>query len=298
MNSITADQLRVTRVHRRLFFEGSRTYYNAAKLFPKNVRQKVTLLYAFVRKVDNIVDSMAQDRAAFDRYYLEYKKFWQQADIPTYEDTEPVLAGFIQLGKLCAFETEWIESFFRSMELDFTKRTYNSLDETIEYMYGSAEVIGLFMVRIMELPDDALDGAKMLGRAMQYLNFLRDIKEDAKFGRCYLPLTNTSFRSLREEETRKHKGEFELFMQREIKRCFRWQEEADAAFSYLPRNYRIAIRTAADMYLWTARQIYKNPWLVYEGSLKPSKPRIIMQAVGNIVRGGRPGQFVYEGNLR
>ena len=69
--------------------------------------------------------------------------------------------------------------FLGSMAADLTRRFYRTEAETLEYVYGSAEVIGLFMARIMRLPEEALPAARMLGRAMQFINFIRDAAEDA-----------------------------------------------------------------------------------------------------------------------
>ncbi len=77
--------------------------------------------------------------------------------------------------------------FFDSMQLDTTVRRYDSLDDIINYMHGSAEVVGLMMARMMGLPEEALPLAAMQGRAMQYANFVRDIGEDNHLGRCYFP---------------------------------------------------------------------------------------------------------------
>jgi phytoene synthase len=73
------------------------------------------------------------------------------------------------------------------MQMDIDKREYKTLDDTLEYIYGSAEVIGLFMAQIMGLPEEAHDFAKMQGRAMQFINFIRDIDEDITLGRRYFP---------------------------------------------------------------------------------------------------------------
>lgn len=279
-----------TNLHRELFFRGSRTYYNATKFFQARIRNRVTLLYAFVRKVDNLVDQTRQDRAAFELYHQSYKKFSRNrpAKITDYPGDDPVMEGFVWLSQECSFAPDWIDAFFHSMALDLDKRNYNSIDETIEYMYGSAEVIGMFMARIMELPDEALQGARMLGRAMQYINCLRDIDEDMGLGRRYIPLGDAPFQDFSEQETRRYPEEFEAFMRRELRRFLGWQEEADAAFSFIPRLYRIPIRTASDMYLWTAEQLYRNPWQVYQGSLKPGKLRVIFRGLWNLPKSCAP----------
>lgn len=284
-------------VHRELFAAGSKTYYNATRFFPRELKKKVTLLYAFVRKADSLVDDIPQDEPGFRRFCSDFQDlrhaYSRNPDAVLQVGVDPVIAGFVELEAVCGFDPAWADAFLYSMELDLHKSEYNSLDETLEYIYGSAEVIGLFMARIMELPDEALYGAKMLGRAMQYINFLRDIHEDIGLGRRYIPLENVPFDSLKEADTRKYPSEFEAFIRRELQRFTSWQEEADAAFAYIPRSFRIPVRTASDMYLWTAEQIYTDPWVIYRMQVKPSKPRIMLRGIANMLRGGMPRKIAY-----
>lgn len=284
-------------VHLDLFASGSKTYYNATRFFPDDLKKKVTLLYAFVRKADSLVDDVPQDEPGFRRFCTDFQDlrhaYSGSPDAVLQDGVDPVIGGFVELEGVCGFDPAWADAFLYSMELDLHKSEYNTLDETLEYIYGSAEVIGLFMARIMELPDEALYGAKMLGRAMQYINFLRDIHEDIGLGRRYIPLGDASFDSLNEAETRKHPREFEAFIRRELQRFTAWQEEADAAFAYIPRNFRIPVRTASDMYLWTAEQIFNDPWIIYTRQVKPSKPRIMLRGLANVLRGGMPRKIAY-----
>lgn len=284
-------------VHLDLFAAGSKTYYNATRFFPDDLKKKVTLLYAFVRKADSLVDDQPQDEPGFRRFCSDFRslreEFASDSHAVLQPDADPVIAGFVELEELCGFDPAWADAFLYSMELDLHKSEYNCLDETLEYIYGSAEVIGLFMAGIMELPREAFHGARMLGRAMQYINFLRDIHEDIGLGRRYIPLEDVPFSSLREAETRKYPREFETFMRRELSRFTGWQEEADTSFAYIPRSFRIPVRTASDMYLWTAEQIYEDPWVIYRRQVKPSKTRIMLRGAANVIRGGMPRKIAY-----
>jgi phytoene synthase len=293
----TAATVPVLDIHTRLFEQGSRTYYNATRFFPEEVRRKVTLLYAFVRKADSLVDDVPQDREGFERFCKDFDTLRHAAavDLSVLEsdDVDPVIAGFVYLEKTCPFDPAWADAFLYSMRLDLDKSEYNSLDETLEYIYGSAEVIGLFMARLMELPPEALEGAKMLGRAMQYINFLRDADEDNGLGRRYIPLGDSGLAGLDQASASKQPTVFEDFYRKELNRFRGWQAEADKAFRFIPRKYRIPIRTASDMYLWTAEQIYRDPWVIYQRQVKPHKLRIILRGLANTLRGGMPRKMRY-----
>jgi phytoene synthase len=165
--------------------------------------------------------------------------------------------------------------------MDLTKTDYATLDETLQYIYGSAEVIGLFMARIMELPEESYEAAKILGRAMQYINFIRDIEEDNSLGRTYLPLSGSGLQSLQKSHAEANKDIFVTFVRDNIALYREWQTKAEEGYKYIPHRYLIAIKTAADMYGWTARVIENDPFVVFESKVKPSKTRIILKVLAN-----------------
>ena len=267
----------ITRVHRRLFKNGSRTYFNSSFFFPKSIRRDVYILYGFVRLADNYVDSVPQDREGFYRFQNRYRLAF--AGTPS---GETVIDTFVDLIHRRGFDPEWVDAFLFSMEQDLTKRNYDSLDETLRYIYGSAEVIGLFMAKILDLDPESYQYAQYLGRAMQYINFIRDIHEDRSLGRRYLPLTETSLSSLSEEQAVAQSEEFRNFIREQVKRYLEWQTIAEKGYRYMPKRYLVPVKTASDMYSWTARALAKDPFMVFRQKVKPTKIRIFTQALKNI----------------
>jgi 15-cis-phytoene synthase len=124
--------------------------------------------------------------------------------------------------------------------------------------------------------------ARYQGKAMQYINFIRDIKEDLALGRTYLPqveLRQFGLSSLTADAVRGRPAEFKAFIDYQLARYRLWQEKASAGFKYLPKRYLVPVKTAAAMYAWTAREIEKDPFLVYGRVIKPSRSRIIGRAI-------------------
>jgi len=276
--------MQIEQVHYETFKSGSRTYFNSSRFFPEEIRRDVFYLYGFVRKADDFVDAVPQDQEGFYKFREQYRRALEGAENGSgFRSGDPIIDRFVELSRRRGFDPAWIEAFLRSMELDLFKREYNKLEETLEYIYGSAEVIGLFMSQIMGLPTEAHHSARMLGRAMQYINFIRDIDEDVKLGRRYLPLTGTSLESLEFEYVREHIAEFRRFHHEQIGLYMGWQREAEKGYPFIPYRYLLPIKTAADMYIWTARRIEKNPMLVYEGKVKPAKFRIVLQGLFNAI---------------
>jgi phytoene synthase len=96
------------------------------------------------------VDQIPQDREGFYAFKDGFEQAWagEQTD-------DIVIDSFVYLAKEKNFEKEWIDSFLKSMEMDLTRKTYQTMDDTLEYIYGSAEVIGfswlVFLVLLIDL---------------------------------------------------------------------------------------------------------------------------------------------------
>ena len=268
--------MRSTELHREVFRSGSKTYFNSSIFFPAEVRDDVFLLYGFVRVADNFVDSVPQrsdEFAAFVERYRAARDGERTGDV--------IIDSFVELAERKGFEPEWTDAFLHSMELDLHKSVHRTLDETLEYVYGSAEVIGLYMSRIMGLSRAADHAAEMLGRSMQVINFIRDIDEDNRLGRIYLPIGESTLPDLAERTARSDPDEFRRFLSVQLERYRAWQSEAETGYAYIPHRYLVPIRTASDMYNWTAEQIQADPFVVYRRKVKPSRPRIFARIVRN-----------------
>jgi 15-cis-phytoene synthase len=275
-------------VQTQVFKAGSTTYFNSSLFFPAAMRTDVFALYGFVRVADNLVDAVPQDAEGFAQFVARYRG--AMAGAPA---GDPILDDFVALSRRLEFDPGWTDAFLGSMEADLHKKVYRTEAETLEYIYGSAEVIGLFMAKVMGLPEESFHAAKMLGRAMQFINFIRDVAEDTTLGRRYLPLAREGERLLdvpddwlpTREWAREHPGEWTGFLKSHLDRYAGWQAEAEAGYRFIPRRARMAVRTAGDMYNWTALQIAADPMVVFERKVKPPRGRIIRQALWNGIRG-------------
>lgn len=263
-----------------LFKQASKTYYYSTLLFPKDVREDVTTLYAFVRTADDFVDNIPQQPKEFTLFEQTYR-----TALNGHRTHNKVIHDFVIIQKRKGITQAWVNDFLNAMKDDLTHKPKTTIQETTEYMHGSAEVVGLMMCQLLNIPSKAHPQAKLLGRAMQYINFIRDIKEDNELGRQYLPqslLSRAGLDTLSREEAHNNKEQFTAFIKKEIKRYEEWDDKARTAFPDIPRRYRTAIKTAADMYRWTAQEIAKNPLIIYEKKVKPSKARVLLTGVTNL----------------
>ena len=285
LNSDYEQKNRFNRKIREIFRKGSRTYYNSSRKFPEKIREDVSILYAFVRVADNYVDAVPQKKDEF----LNFKeKTIRCLRGETVDDD--IITSMVELCRRKEINEDFVLSFLESMESDMHKSVYYTVKETIDYMYGSAEVIGLMMSRIMDLDSQSLHYARLLGRTMQYINFIRDLDEDLKLNRQYLPVDDMhqfGLESLQYEYVIERKEEFRSFMRFEIDRYREWIEVAREGFGLIPRDCRIPIMTATHMYLWTAKVIYGNPFIVFKKKVKPFKLRILFSLIRNKITSSR-----------
>ena len=103
--------------------------------------------------------------------------------------------------------------------------------------------------------DRADESARYLGKAMQFINFIRDIDEDLDLNRTYFPkdsMAEYGLTGLTRGEARRKPEEFKAFIRSQIKVYFEWQIKAELGLRYIPKRMRVAVKTASDMYLWTA----------------------------------------------
>ena len=270
----------------RIFRRGSRTYFYSSLFFSADVRRDVFALYGFVRTADDFVDQVPQDGAGFEAFVARY-----QAALAGRAAGDLVIDGFVELAARKGFDPAWTEAFLAAMRRDLRQREYGTIEEVADYMYGSAEVIGLYMARILGLPEAAHAAARRLGRAMQYANFLRDVGYDQGLGRTYLPRTaldQHGLATLTPAEIRAHPDRFAALMRAEIGRYRHWQAQAELGYAYLPPRWRVPIQTAADMYSWTMDQVERRPLVVLERQVKPSLARLLLRLVRNAALAARP----------
>lgn len=272
----------------QIFKQGSTTYYWSSKFFPKKTLQDVLKLYSFVRVTDDFVDSDPQNIKDFEHLNQVWHKLSRGKKIHHQQDSivNHVCQNMYDVAVKYDFDMSWIDAFLHSMHMDTRTTKYKTIDDTLEYIYGSAEVIGLMMSKIVGVKPVAYKYAKYQGRAMQYINFIRDIDEDIAMGRCYFPKTELAKYGLAQLDAKtiqNHPGAFHEFIEGQILLYKKWQAHADKGFKYIPRRQRIAIRTAVDMYNWTAQKIYENPMIVFEKKVKPSKFRVIMTAAKRVI---------------
>ncbi len=167
----------------------STSFSMGIRAFSPEYREPIYSIYGFVRIADEIVDTF------FDYDQSELMNKFRQDTIEALEtgiSTNPVLFAFQKVVREYNIEWELVDSFLKSMEKDLDEKSHSSMSYD-EYVYGSAEAVGLMCLKVFCKGDQGMYDklkfpAKMLGSAFQKVNFLRDIKSDLQErGRIYLP---------------------------------------------------------------------------------------------------------------
>ncbi len=175
---------------RLLNSQHGKTYYLATLLLPPAKRPFVHALYGFARYADEIVDDLESTLTAEQKE--DALSTWGAAaltDLNRGYSRDPITAAVVDTVHRWQIPLAHFEAFLHSMAMDLTVTEYQTFEELYEYVYGSAAVIGLQMVPILEpATDDAYRRATDLGVAFQLANFVRDVGEDLDRGRVYLPL--------------------------------------------------------------------------------------------------------------
>ena len=271
-----------------IFKNGSTTFFAASLFFPSAEKKAVFDLYAFVRVFDDFVDCVPAQKDEFFQLKTEYYATLngEAAQSLSSEKNTEVIQSFVKLQKKYNFDQKWIESFFGSMEDDLVKTTYATLEETEHYIHGSAEVIGLMMAKIMKLDEASFPAAQALGKAFQYMNMIRDVTDDISLGRVYLP--EEEFRKFGLAEVSKAEAtakpeQFNEFIHAQIKIYEQWREQAKEGLHFIPSLYLRPIKIALNLFDDTIEEISKNPQVIFERKVIPSKVQIATTAIKQLI---------------
>lgn len=182
----------------------STSFSAAVKMLAPSIRQDIYNIYGFVRFADEIVDTF-HDYNKEDLFDLFEKDL--QTALENKISLNPILNSFQHTVHKYQIPNSMINAFMKSMRLDLVKTEYKTFEEYNEYIYGSADVVGLMCLKVFVNGDESKyneleHSAMRLGSAFQKVNFLRDLKADFEdLSRTYFP--NTDLTKLDEESKNK-----------------------------------------------------------------------------------------------
>jgi phytoene synthase len=254
-----------------------KTYYLATLLLPKNKRPFVHALYGFARYADEIVDDLASTLSAQEK--ADALGNWSSgvlADLKAGTSTDHIGRALVDTARKFNIPHQHFVDFLHSMEMDLTTTQYQTYEDLLEYVYGSAAVIGLEMVPILGYSDQrAFESAKKLGIAFQLANFIRDVAEDLDRGRIYLPLQELAQFGVDRTmlERRVLTPEIIEALKFQIERVRQLQRESDAGIAFLDKESRPCIRAASELYCGIVDEVEAIGYDVFNKRAKTSTAR-------------------------
>ncbi|NBV66502.1 MAG: phytoene/squalene synthase family protein [Actinobacteria bacterium] len=254
-----------------------KTYYLATLLLPKAKRPFVHALYGFARYADEIVDDLASTLT--DAEKAAELKTWGDgvlSGLESGESNDQVGRALIDTVTRFNIPHEHFVAFLHSMTMDLTVSEYANYEALMEYVYGSAAVIGLEMVPILgALSPAAYEPAEKLGVAFQLANFIRDVGEDLDRGRVYLPQDELSQFGVDREmlEARKLTPEITAALKFQIERVRQLQREATPGILQLEPASRPCIEAASELYCGIVDEVEAIGYDIFNKRAKTSTGR-------------------------
>jgi phytoene synthase len=286
-SDLNASYERCRELHRR----HGRTYYLATRLLPAWKRRHVHALYGFTRYADEIVDQTAvlspEERATSltawsDRFVAGLRG--EPVD-------DPLLPAVLHTIAVFDLDVADFSTFLRSMEMDLTIGTYETYDDLLAYMEGSAAVIGTMMLPILGsgTPVAAREPARQLGLAFQLTNFIRDVAEDLERDRIYLPLADLSRFDLTRDDLRPGNPKVKPLIRYEVARAREHYAAAAPGITMLDPASQACMRTAFALYAGILDEVESADYdVVSRRATVPNSRRAAVAVRSLLTRTGTP----------
>jgi len=256
----------ITRVH-------AKTFYMATRFLPNHKQRSIFAIYGLCRYLDDLVDE-AED--LIHNHQISHREIYERLDvfknnlIDAYkgvDQSDPILIAFSDTLNRFDISLELPLLLLEGVKMDLTKSRYETFDELYDYSYKVASVVGLMTSEVFGYQDDeALSYAADLGIAMQLTNILRDVGEDLRRDRIYLPADELRQFNISDESLKSglRTDDFVHFMKFQIKRARTYYDQADKGIDMLNRDSRLPVLLARENYSRILDKIVENEYNVFD----------------------------------
>ena len=223
----------------------SRSFYLASAFLPAHKRRGARALYGFCRVCDDIADGFSGQPKA------QLEKWRQRALSASPPADDPVAVAWADTRRTFGIPQRYAEQLIDGVARDLYQTRYETFEDLATYSYGVASTVGLMSMHIIGFAgSEAIPYAIKLGVALQTTNILRDVGEDWRMGRIYLPLEDLERFHLTEEDVAAGRvdNRWRAFMRFQIERNRQLYEEARPGIKMLEADGRFATAAAADIY--------------------------------------------------
>jgi phytoene synthase len=264
---------------------GSKSFAQAAQIFDPETREAVTLLYAWCRHCDDQVDgerlghdphsvSRAERRARLERLQDRTARA-----LAGQADDDPVFQAFARVSARYAIPDRYALELLEGFAMDVDGRRCANLEETLLYCYHVAGTVGLMMAHVMGARDErSLERAADLGIGLQLTNIARDVVEDARQGRVYLPQDWLAAAGLREEDLvlPEHRPAVARLVSRLLDEAQAFYASGDKGLCRLPLRSAWAVAVARGVYADIGREVRARGPRAWDRRVIVSRPRKLL----------------------
>lgn len=251
----------------------AKTFYMATRFLPNQKQRGIFAIYSLCRYIDDLVDEaedlVSQKELDIDGINRKLEG-WKQKLQDTYEGKQhenPILMAFSDVLRNYDIPIQLPFELMEGVCMDLYKDRYKTFEEVYDYSYKVASIVGLMTSEVFGYSsDDALDYAVDLGIAMQLTNILRDVGEDLRKGRIYLPKEDLDKFGVSEDDLFNYKldDNFKELMTFQIDRARHFYDQSDLGIPLLSEDSRLPVYLARYNYSRILDKVEENDFNVFE----------------------------------
>jgi phytoene synthase len=273
---------------RKLTTKSKSNFYYAFLFLPRERREALEAVYAFCRLVDDVVDEEAPAAQK-----LEGIASWRRELDHVYGDARsnhPVVNRLHDVVRRFAIRRQDMEGVIDGCAMDIDKTRYATWEELELYCYRVASCVGLMCIEIFGYPPERVDAARRyatdLGMALQLTNILRDVAEDARRGRVYLPADELAQHGITVEDLvrGRHDERFVRMMRAQAERAREHYARARAALTTYERSRLVIAEIMGDIYYRLLEEIEARQFDVFGPKMTVPRVEKMAIALGNFAR--------------
>jgi phytoene synthase len=265
----------------------AKSFYFSAQIFPREQRWATYAVYGFCRYADNIVDA-PRERTP-EEIYAEVDALRRELEIcyRTGESEHPIMRPFAVVAQRYGIPIAYPLDLLKGVTMDMEHSRYATFDDLYVFCYRVASVVGLMMTCVLGTSNDAaFEYAEKMGVAMQLTNILRDVQEDNRMGRIYLPREDMERFGVSEQDIQLERctEAVRALIKFQVERAQYYYHAAEPGIAMLDRSSQFAIYAASKIYSGILRKIEErdyNPFLGRVFVPQSQKTRILL---GEVVR--------------
>jgi 15-cis-phytoene synthase len=249
----------------------AKNFYYSFLVMPREKRRAMCAIYAFMRRSDDIADSAANPAVA-----LAGLRQWRaQVDeaLRGDEAADPILPALVDTVRRYAIPHHHFHELLDGTEMDQTATRYATFDDLYKYCYRVASAVGLVVLPIFGYEDKAaLPPAEACGIGFQLTNILRDVKEDARLGRIYLPREDLEKFGVSESDIMNGNAtpQFQELMKFEAARAHEFYEKAKPLLKMIDADSRGTLAVMISIYGGILQKIEESNFAVFDGRIRLS----------------------------